>query len=154
MKTTYIKIPVNERLPDNDNIVPCWSVKFGDEKSSISSHWVLLSWNGRFWEDEDGKDYEDNPDYHLITFWIKALEHPLPAIEGEEKNTKQYEKMLEEKYFPHSPPKQARKFIITAELRELEKQVAIGEISYGRMVELLNEKAEEYANQFKNQQNG
>jgi hypothetical protein len=30
-------------------------------------------------------------------------------------------------------------------LRDLEKQVSIGEISYSRMVEILNEKADEYA---------
>jgi len=35
-----------------------------------------------------------------------------------------------------------RKFIITAELRDLEKQVSLGEISYSRMIEILNEKAE------------
>lgn len=35
-----------------------------------------------------------------------------------------------------------RKFLIIAELRALEKQVALGEISYSKMVELLNEKAE------------
>lgn len=39
----------------------------------------------------------------------------------------------------------ARKFIITAELRNLESQVAKGEISYSKMIEILNEKAEEYA---------
>lgn len=37
-----------------------------------------------------------------------------------------------------------RKFIITAELRAIEKQVALGEISYSRMVEILNEKAEKW----------
>ena len=39
-----------------------------------------------------------------------------------------------------------RKFIITAEMRELEKQVNLGEISYSRMIEILCEKADEYAN--------
>ena len=42
-----------------------------------------------------------------------------------------------------------RKFIITAELRDLEKQLSLGEISYERMVELLCEKADEYSQQFK-----
>jgi transcription elongation factor GreA-like protein len=37
-----------------------------------------------------------------------------------------------------------RKFIITAELRSLEKQVSLGEISYSKMIEILNEKAEQY----------
>lgn len=37
-----------------------------------------------------------------------------------------------------------RKFIITAELRNLEKQVSLGEISYSRMIELLNEKANKW----------
>jgi hypothetical protein len=36
------------------------------------------------------------------------------------------------------------KFIITAELRELEKQVLLEEISYSRMIEILNEKAEKW----------
>ena len=40
-----------------------------------------------------------------------------------------------------------RKFIITAELRELEKQVDQEDITYSRMVELLNEKASNYAKQ-------
>ena len=33
------------------------------------------------------------------------------------------------------------KFITVSEMRELEKQVSLGEISYSRMVEILNEKA-------------
>lgn len=37
-----------------------------------------------------------------------------------------------------------RKFIITAELRKLEGQVSSGEISYSKMIELLNEKAEDW----------
>ena len=40
-----------------------------------------------------------------------------------------------------------RKFIITAEMRDLEKQVSLGEISYSRMIEILCEKADEYRNQ-------
>ena len=38
-----------------------------------------------------------------------------------------------------------RKFIITVELRDLENQVHNEEISYSRMVEILCEKADEYA---------
>ncbi|MEI6022026.1 MAG: hypothetical protein WCR21_12945 [Bacteroidota bacterium] len=38
-----------------------------------------------------------------------------------------------------------RKFIITAEMRDLEKQVNLAEISYSRMIEILCEKADEYA---------
>lgn len=38
-----------------------------------------------------------------------------------------------------------RKFIITAEMRDLEQRVAKGEISYSRMIEILCEKADEYA---------
>lgn len=36
------------------------------------------------------------------------------------------------------------KFIIKAELRALEKRVSSGEISYSRMIELLNEKADKW----------
>lgn len=39
------------------------------------------------------------------------------------------------------------KFIKTADLRVLEKQVSLGEISYSRMIEILNEKSDEYAMQ-------
>ncbi len=38
-----------------------------------------------------------------------------------------------------------RKFLIVAEMRALEKQVNLGEISYSLMIEIINEKAEEYA---------
>lgn len=38
-----------------------------------------------------------------------------------------------------------RKYIITAELRKLEWQVNKGEISYSRMIEILCEKADNYA---------
>lgn len=41
-----------------------------------------------------------------------------------------------------------RKFIITAEMRDLEKQVNLAEISYGRMIEILCEKADEYAEEY------
>ena len=37
-----------------------------------------------------------------------------------------------------------RKFIITAEMRDLEWQVQKGEISYSRMIEILCEQADEY----------
>ena len=40
-----------------------------------------------------------------------------------------------------------RKFIITAEMRELEMRVSTEQISYSRMIELLNEKAENWAKQ-------
>jgi chromosome segregation ATPase len=40
-----------------------------------------------------------------------------------------------------------RKLLIVAEMRSLEKQVHLGEISYSRMIEIINEKADEYANQ-------
>ncbi len=38
------------------------------------------------------------------------------------------------------------KFITTAEMRDLEQQVTKGEISYSRMMELINEKAEKFFN--------
>ena len=37
-----------------------------------------------------------------------------------------------------------RKFIITAELRALEKKVNLGQISYQKMIDILCEKADEY----------
>ena len=40
-----------------------------------------------------------------------------------------------------------RKFIITAELRELEEKVLKEEISYSMMIQMLNEKAEAYVMQ-------
>lgn len=46
-----------------------------------------------------------------------------------------------------------RKFIITAEMRDLERQVAREEISYSRMVELLNEKADRWHEQKVNELN-
>ncbi len=49
-----------------------------------------------------------------------------------------------------------RKFLIVAEMRALEKQVNLGEISYSLMIEIINEKAEEYATlklqEYKNEQ--
>ena len=41
-----------------------------------------------------------------------------------------------------------RKFIITAEMRDLEQRLAKGEISYSRMIEILCEKADEYAEEY------
>lgn len=37
-----------------------------------------------------------------------------------------------------------RKFIITAEMRDLEQMVSNEEISYSKMIEIINEKAEQY----------
>lgn len=45
-----------------------------------------------------------------------------------------------------------RKYIITAELRELEWKVSKGEISYSRMIEILCEKADEYAKMYHEQE--
>jgi hypothetical protein len=41
-----------------------------------------------------------------------------------------------------------RKFLITAELKDLEKQVSLGKISYSKMVEALCEKAETHLVKF------
>lgn len=41
-----------------------------------------------------------------------------------------------------------RKFLITAELRDLEKQVSLGEIIYSKMIETLCEKAENHLLEF------
>ena len=41
-----------------------------------------------------------------------------------------------------------RKYIITAELRDLENQVHKAEISYSRMIEILCEKADKYAKNY------
>ena len=63
-------ISIKDKMPPIDEgDVLCWSVKFGDEKRSSSSHPVILWWNGTTWQDDNDRDYENNPDYHLITHW-------------------------------------------------------------------------------------
>lgn len=70
-------ISVKDRLPTNeDGDVLCWSVKFGDEKRSLSGHHIILWWNGKFWEEDSGRNYENNPDYHCITHWQPLSEPP------------------------------------------------------------------------------
>ncbi len=45
-----------------------------------------------------------------------------------------------------------RKFIITAELRDIEAQYAKGEITYSKIVEILCQKADKYAQQYHEQE--
>lgn len=70
-------IHVKKETPSIDEgSVLCWSVKFGDEKRSNSSHSIILWWNGKFWEDDSGRNYENNPNYHSITHWMKLPNPP------------------------------------------------------------------------------
>jgi protein-arginine kinase activator protein McsA len=40
-----------------------------------------------------------------------------------------------------------KKFITVAEMRDLDQQLALGKISYSRMMKILNEKAEKWYNE-------
>jgi hypothetical protein len=54
---------------------------------------------------------------------------------------------MENKYLNYCTPNQDylnKKLLIVADLRSLEKQVSLGEISYSKMIEIINEKAEKY----------
>jgi hypothetical protein len=69
-------ISTEDRLPTKEEAEEysflCWSVKFGEEKRSLSSHPVILDFDvdTNMWLDDFCKDYESNPDYHLITKWL------------------------------------------------------------------------------------
>ena len=41
-----------------------------------------------------------------------------------------------------------KKFITVAEMRDLDQQLALEKISYSRMIEILNEKAEKWAKEW------
>lgn len=68
-------IDINDRLPSikeaEEYYFLCWSVKFGDEKRSSSSHPIILDFDvdANVWLDDYDKNYELNPDYHYITKW-------------------------------------------------------------------------------------
>ncbi len=69
------KLPTKEEAEEYEFL--CWSVKFGDEKRSPSSHPIILSFDceDNIWLDDFFKDYEINPDYHWITKWL-IIEEP------------------------------------------------------------------------------
>lgn len=70
-------INVKDRLPnEDDGDVLCWSVKFGDESRSASSHHIILCYNEGKWVTDLDIDYETNPDYHWITHWMLLPEPP------------------------------------------------------------------------------
>lgn len=58
---------------DADSDVLVYGCKFGDLTKNTAGHCMIASWNGKFYEDGNGKDIEDNPDYWFITHW-----QPLP----------------------------------------------------------------------------
>ena len=70
-------INVKDSLPnENDGDVLCWSVKFGDESRSVSSHYVILWYYNGKWRGDSDEDYENNADYHWITHWTPLPEPP------------------------------------------------------------------------------
>lgn len=70
-------INVKDRLPDEDDgDVLCWSVKFGDESRSASSHHIILWHHEGKWRTDSDEDYENNADYHWITHWMPLPESP------------------------------------------------------------------------------
>ena len=70
-------IKIKDQLPPEDSELLCWSVKFGDEERSGSSHPAILTYSQRTFWDEEGNEYEFNPDYHTITHW-SIIEPPKP----------------------------------------------------------------------------
>ena len=73
-------IDVKDRLPTEEeseyDSFLCWSVKFGDEKRSLSSHAIILDFGTGKWRNDGWRDYELNADYHRITHWIPLPEPP------------------------------------------------------------------------------
>lgn len=71
-------IDVKDRLPEDDRDVLCWSVKYGDESRSASSHHIILCYDGDegIWKTDWNEDYENNSDFHWITHWMELAEPP------------------------------------------------------------------------------
>jgi hypothetical protein len=74
-------ISVKDRLPDSnldeECDVLCWSSKFGKiGDDATNGYHVILWYNGTHWVDDNDVCYEDNPDYHRITHWMKLPEEP------------------------------------------------------------------------------
>ncbi len=69
-------INIKDKLPEDPNEEHlCISTKFGDIGKG-SSCFVILNYEDGVWLDDNGRDYENNPDYHWITYWLEIPEIP------------------------------------------------------------------------------
>lgn len=77
-------ISVQERFPTKEEVetkyIVAWSVKYGrttDDYYKTSGFPLILDYNHttNSWEDDLGRDYECNPDHHVITHW-KFIDTP------------------------------------------------------------------------------
>ena len=73
-------IDVRERLPEliggESDEVLCMTRKFGHNgtKSNTPYSRVLLWRTGNKWENWDTDDFENNPDFYLVTHWLEIPE--------------------------------------------------------------------------------
>lgn len=71
---------VRNKIPDlidsESEEVLCMTRKFGHDgiKRNTPFGYALLWWNGKTWEDWKTDDFENNPDYWLVTHWMKIPE--------------------------------------------------------------------------------
>jgi len=64
-------ISVKDRLPKVDELVLCQTSKFGN--TELGSYLELLFYVNNHWETNESKygtDFENNPDYFLVTHWM------------------------------------------------------------------------------------
>ena len=65
-------INVKEKLPEIGFEVLCKTRKFGFAQNKVETDSnELLWWNGQRWEDYDVDDFENNPDYIAVIYWME-----------------------------------------------------------------------------------
>ena len=62
---------VRNKMPEVEKEVLCITRKFGHAQNRIETDiYELLWWDGKVWENMNIDDFETNPDYYLVVYWM------------------------------------------------------------------------------------
>lgn len=69
-------LPPPDRYAEGDEVLVNVS-KFG--RSDSNSHYAIIFYdhNSKAWKDDSFLNYEDNPDYYLVTHWMELPDAPI-----------------------------------------------------------------------------
>ncbi len=69
-------IPVKERLPETDEKLLVWENKFGTSQPLGNGRCDFAYFERGKWLDIKLRDYENNPDYMIVTHWMPLPDGP------------------------------------------------------------------------------
>lgn len=63
---------VRQKMPPIEQEVLCITRKFGHAQNRVETDiYELLWWDGKVWENMNIDDFENNPDYYAVVYWME-----------------------------------------------------------------------------------